>query len=467
MIEEMQRYTAEGAYPFHMPGHKRNPAYFWADPSMDFTEIDGFDDLHAPEGLIAQLQRDLAEAYGAKESFLLVNGSTAGNLAAILGSTRPGDRVLAAANCHKSVWNALCMQDVTVDVLQPRYTEDGLWGLLMAKDAERALTADNAPAAVVITAPTYEGVMPDVASIAEAVHARGAVLIVDAAHGAHFFDGHFPDNPCTSGADIVVMSLHKTLPCYGQTAVLHICSDRADRARIAERLGMLQTSSPSYMLMAQASACVRWMKTKAPEEMAAFAARLSAFRAGAEGWKHLRLRPTDDPSKLVIGTAGTGIGGPALADRLRRTYHLEMELEAADYVLALTSVCDTEEGFARLSAALCEIDAGLSDGNSGLSGGDAGRIGSGDCADEPAVPARGISCYAAFMSAGEWVRLSEAEGRVARRGAFVYPPGIPSPAPGERIRGEHIRRLERALSEGLSLRGVRGGAIECVREGES
>ncbi len=550
MINELRQYTAGDAYPFHMPGHKRNPAYFWADPSMDITEIDGFDDLHAPEGLIARLQQDLAQVYGAKESCLLVNGSTAGNLAAILGSTRPGDRILVAANCHKSVWNALCMQDVAVDVVEPRYNENGLWGVLSAEDVESALTsgdgtqisaqdgksdndrqtAENGQpkcAAVVITAPTYEGLMPEVAAIAETVHAHGAVLMVDAAHGAHFFDEHFPENPVLCGADLVVMSLHKTLPCYGQTAVLHICSDRVDGKRIAEWLGMIQTSSPSYLLMAQASACANWMKTKAADEMAAFSARLAAFREKAAAWKHLRLLPVDDASKLVISTAGTCVGetesdqngqktsclqkeavgirepesgqiekkigrpqtagagfsGTELAERLRKEYHLEVEMAGLDYVLAMTSVCDTEEGFARLEKALGEIDASLTDG---LAEASAEKKAGGFTETENAVlwtatgknspetkktcspvaesnakqPA--LSCYQAFHAQGEWVLLSEAEGRIARRGAFIYPPGIPSPAPGECISREQIERLAKAASEGLTLRGIVDGKIECV-----
>ncbi len=212
LYDSLREYSASDYYGFHMPGHKRvfKPAE-GIPYELDITEIEGFDDLHHAKGILKKAQERAARVFGAQETHFLVNGSTAGILSALLGTTDRGDMVLAARNCHKSVYHALDMQGLTPVYLYPEFdTDAGLNAGITAEDVEEALKMHPQIRAVVIVSPTYDGVVSDVARIAEIVHAYGIPLIVDEAHGAHFgFHPYFPENANTRGADVVIHSIHK------------------------------------------------------------------------------------------------------------------------------------------------------------------------------------------------------------------------------------------------------------------
>lgn len=189
-----------GCLPFHMPGHKRRALPFPNPYTIDITEIDGFDNLHHAEGLIREAEERAAKLYGADRSYYLVNGSTCGLLAAICAAVRRGDKVLAARNCHKAVYHAISMQGLAAEFLYPAITRGDLQGQITAAQVEEALTKHPDIAVVILTSPTYEGIVSDVAAIAACCHAHGAALIVDEAHGAHFgFGAGFPEMRCALG----------------------------------------------------------------------------------------------------------------------------------------------------------------------------------------------------------------------------------------------------------------------------
>ena len=176
-------------YPFHMPGHKRNPEFldFGKTVQMDITEIEGFDNMHHARGIIDRAQRRAAGLYGADETWFLVNGSSCGLISAILGSCQRGGRILVARNCHKSVYNAIEMGNLTPVYLYPKLvTSIQICGSIQPAQVRAALEAYPDIEAVLITSPTYEGVVSDVAAIAKIVHEKRIPLIVDEAHGAHF-----------------------------------------------------------------------------------------------------------------------------------------------------------------------------------------------------------------------------------------------------------------------------------------
>ena len=210
-----------------------------------------------------------------------------------------------------------------------------------------------------IVSPSYDGVVSDIEKIADIVHKSGIPLIVDEAHGAHFgFHDYFPENANRLGADIVIHSVHKTLPSLTQTALLHMNGNRVNRGKVRHYLHMLQSSSPSYVLMAGIDACIHMLETRCNEVFEHYVENLKILRSNLEALEHLKICDTFqyDKSKVVISTEGTSISSRELSRRLLDEYHLQMEMTAGNYILAMTSIADTEEGFRRLESALMEID---------------------------------------------------------------------------------------------------------------
>ncbi len=378
LYEKLSSYAESDYYGFHMPGHKRNRNVTGVSLpyGIDITEIEGFDDLHHAKGFLKQAQERAAEVFQGEETCFLINGSTVGILSAVLGCTQRGDKILMARNCHKSVYHAVYMNELEAEYLYPVFDRE-LNGEVRPEDVQRILEEERIIAekgkrtnsekekirAVVITSPTYDGVVSDVARIAEIVHAYGIPLIVDEAHGAHFgFHPYFPENSNVKGADVVIHSIHKTLPALTQTALIHMNGIFADREKIKKYLHILQTSSPSYILMAGIDACVGWLGSEKKD--AAFddyVKLLKETRNQLKKLRHLQMIETEnfDFSKIVISVKGTRYSGRELYKLFLEKYHLQMEMAAGTYVLAMTSVGDIREGFQRLVQALHEIDGNL------------------------------------------------------------------------------------------------------------
>ena len=235
LYKKLKEYSVGGTYPMHMPGHKRKPPFEFGNAfDIDITEIDGFDNLHKPEGVLLEAQKRAAELFGVKETLFLVNGGSSGILIAISACTKRNDKILLARNSHKSCYHAVELCGLVPDYIVPEFDEEyGAFKGVTALEIKEHLEKNPDIKAVVITSPTYEGRVSEVKEIADCVHAKGGVLIVDEAHGSHFrFGNMFPESAVTQGADIVINSIHKTLPSMTQTALLHICSDRVDMDRI-------------------------------------------------------------------------------------------------------------------------------------------------------------------------------------------------------------------------------------------
>ena len=247
--DDISSYLSRDLYAFHMPGHKRNPEFDSMNGlfARDLTEVDGADDLHCPQGIIKDAQERAAKLYDADEAYFLVNGSTAGLLTAISASAPAGTKVIVARNCHKAVYNAVFLRDLCPVYVCPAFDEAfGINGSVFPDEIEKAIAANPDAKAVILTSPTYDGVVSDIKTIAEIVHKNNMILIVDAAHGAHHgFHPAFPDSAVHLGADAVVVSLHKTLPSPTGTAMLLLKGDRVSRSRVRRFLDVYETSSPS------------------------------------------------------------------------------------------------------------------------------------------------------------------------------------------------------------------------------
>lgn len=365
--EKLLENAKSDIYPFHMPGHKRRLS---ADDAcrIDITEIEGFDNLHHSQGILREAQEKAARLYGSKKAYYLVNGSTCGILAAVSAAISRRDKVIVARNSHKAVYNALYLNELIPTYVYPVITDMGIQGQISVEAVQKAIEETVDASAVIITSPTYDGISSNIAQIAELAHAKGMVLIVDSAHGAHFGFGYgMPENVIKQGADIVIESVHKTLPAYTQTALLHICSDRVKPEAVERYLDIYETSSPSYVLMAGIERCIDMVSNQKDQLFSGLQRNLDSFYEKVSGLKYLKvltkadLKADDafdfDRSKIIIFTDRAGMSGQDMWDILLQKYHIQIEMAAGNYVAALSSVMDTEEGFDRLAAALIDIDS--------------------------------------------------------------------------------------------------------------
>ena len=374
LFKKLYEYSSSDIYPFCMPGHKRRfaPEYIANPYDIDITEVSGFDDFQKCDGILGDIQADLAKVYGCENVFMSVNGSSACNLACIIALAE-GGRLLIASNCHRSVFNACTINKREFVLINPADMPAGLKGGISASDAQEYFNKYDDIRALIVTSPTYEGFTSDIASLADIAHSHGALLIIDEAHGAHlpFCGGeYFPPSALHQGADIAIQSLHKTLPSLNQTSLVLIAHDAELAASVKKSLNMVMTTSPSYILMASAQEAVRFA-VQEPERFKEYEKRLMSLRKDLAGLKKLRLVDKCaagnyniaelDPGKIVICTDRSGgMSGKELFELLLEKYHLQFEKYEEEFVLAMTSVMDTDEGFERLKRALFDIDKTLS-----------------------------------------------------------------------------------------------------------
>ena len=471
--DRLEWYGESGYYPFHMPGHKRRmpeeygPALQTA-ARMDITEIDGFDDLHQPEGILLFAQKRAAAVFGADETFFLVNGSTAGILTAVSAAVEKRGKLLMARNCHRSVYHAVFLRELQPVFLYPGVLEGGVADAIAPGQVEEALARDPDIRAVLITSPTYDGVVSDVKPIAEAAHRAGALLIVDCAHGAHFgFADGQPESPVRLGADLVVQSLHKTLPALTQTALLHRNGERVSSEAVRRFERIYQTSSPSYVMMGSMDSCVRLLEKRGRQIFTEFEERLDRFYERLSGLKTLQVLGQSlpeqgcmkafDRGKLLISASNGKITGNLLYKELLKRYYLQMEMVCETYVTAILTPWDTQDGLCRLAEALEEIDRELSgpekpeDGRLFYSGGEAGC---GSVMRHWPRTRTVLPLSEAEEAPKTAVRLSGAAGNISGTYVNLYPPGIPLIIPGELITEEIIKLIETYVQQGLNIQGV-------------
>lgn len=426
----IDKLSANNKIPMHMPGHKRNTALAPYLKSLcaelDITEIEGFDNLHAPGGIILESMKKAAALRNTKSAFYLVNGSTAGILAGISAVVEREDTVICARNCHKSVYNALELVGASPVFVMPKiHEETGISGSISPNDIAKKIKENPNTKLIIITSPTYEGVVSDVEKICAIAHSHKIPVFVDAAHGAHLgFSKGFLKDAVSCGADISVESLHKTLPSLTQTAVLYVNSKFVDVEMVAERLTVFQTTSPSYLLMASIDGCVNLLAEKKEELFSTWEERLLAFYKKCDSLENLRILKNNgeffglDISKIVILTKD----GNWLADALRKM-GIECEMIAPGYVVAMTGMGDTKEMLSYFAACLLKLDEVAEKPEN------AGKTGL-------VLPKRVLEIKPAKKKETEEVAVSDIVGRISAEYVWAYPPGIPIITPGEECSAE-------------------------------
>lgn len=438
-----------------MPGHKRNPSFAHLSPlgvELDITEIDGFDDLNSPSGIFLESERLAASLWGSDECLYSVNGSSGAILAGVRAIAGDGGSILMSRACHKSVYHAVELTRVTAVYLESHMTSFGFFASVTPAEVEKKLSDNPEVRLVIITSPTYEGVISDVKGIAEVCHRRGIPLMVDEAHGSHLgLYGIFPDGAVKCGADVVVQSIHKTLPSLTQTALLHVSGDLVDFNGIKRQMAIFQTSSPSYILSASIDGAVRFLSSVDGEKCLKEWHRAAVSTHERLGYlQNAKVFHREDGifnvdvSKFVIR------GGTELADLLRKN-NVEPEMVSKYYTVAMTGAGDTAESLEVFAKAVEEADAELA-----------------LCDDIPArafaLPEAKLKISDAVFLPGEYCEDYAAVGKVSAGYVYAYPPGIPLCVPGEVIDEAAVTEALSLRSAGLDVRGMKGNAFRTAQD---
>ncbi len=552
--QELQSYIDKGIYPFHMPGHKRS---LMPDPSLpygrDVTEVEGTDDLHHATGFIKEAMERAAGVWGAERSCFLVNGSTCGNLAGITAMVPYGSEVICQRNSHLSVFHALELWGLQVHWIYPKTVlkkstagtgqaadgadhtdpkgenkdnadpiDAGICGSVDPEEVRKLLIKYPRTQGVILTSPSYEGVLSDIETICRICHShreadgstRPVPVFVDEAHGAHlgpFYPGQgdaapvhsgrdrdpaaagaviqrtegeetgFPKGALACGADIVVQSLHKTLPSLTQTAILHLQGDLADPETVEEKLSVFETSSPSYLLMEAIDTCVEWLEREGLDALQTWMEHLTDFRKQAAGLKHFRLYDgtgvfSYDPGKLLFFCGKNAPTGVELEGCLRERFKIQAEMSGPDRILFMTGPGDKKEAYEKLFQALHTLDLEIS-----------GRVKAAETSSmDPEPEAKGSkkTAFAAdpFLSLGSTFAegsprtiaetlhgpkcacpMEQCAGKVLAEYIFCYPPGIPLLVPGEQIPADFSERIFRLESAGAEVRRRFPDRILCAK----
>lgn len=449
LLDKLKNYSKNGIYPFHMPGHKRNFEDNNLPYKLDLTEINGFDNLHEANGCIKSIEEKSAKLFSVNKSFLLINGSTGGILSAIRALTNFGDKIIVARNCHKSVYNAIELCGLNAEYIFPEKSEKyNIYTSVSTEKLEKLIIANSDTKLVVITSPTYEGVVSNIRDISRICHKYGVKLFVDEAHGAHFsFSDKFPCEAVKSGADVAVMSLHKTLPSLTQTALL-VTDNLELLKKISENLSIFETSSPSYILMSSIEKCMDFLYNS-QNEFIKYTERLENFYHKTKKLSNLKILYNDqhfiencfdyDIGKIVISTIGTNITGSQLAETLRNKYKIETEMAYINYVIAMTSVCDTNEGFNKLYNTLSEIDNTCK-----------------KCENiyyhnNIPIYQKKFNSFDKFKYNKSRIRFADSENRVSLEYIWAYPPGVPLIIPGEVITKEFINYINYLMQVNVNV----------------
>ncbi len=440
---------AEGSY-FSTPGHNLGKGLalsFQLLGQYDLSELAGLDNLSAPETVIAEAQALAAQAWASQKTWFLVNGATVGIHAMLLATLCPGDKILLPRNVHQSIVHGLILSGANPIFLAPPW--DDPWQLMHGLSVEQVEAAfDEHPdlKAVLVVHPTYFGAVGDTRSIAEVAHRHGVPLLVDAAHGSHLhFHPDLPDCALACGADFVVHSAHKTLPALTQSALLHGQGSRIDFGKVQLALRLLQTTSPSYLLMASLDYARAWMQaygqaalTKVLEARANLTVPFPCLDASVT---KLGLWQCD-PTRLCVDVSALGWNGYDAEDWLLEHGQIHCELSTLHHLVFILNTAHEPTDFLRLQTGLHALAETKPLGATPWK------------MSPPPLPKAVLSPRAAFEQGYRYVSLQETLGQVSAQTVSTYPPGIPILFPGEEITVQIVNYLETVKNQGGTLNGL-------------
>lgn len=467
----LEQYNEQTQAAFTIPGHHRGAgaSRWWADHEareifrFDVTETPRTDDLHAPEGAIAQAQLLAAEACGADHAFFLVNGTTCGIEALLLAAVGPGQTVLLPRHAHKSALMGLILTGAEPSYVMPELTEDGGVGGISPAAVEQQLMRCAPPTVALLVHPTYDGFCSDLKELTALCHARGVPVVTDEAHGAHFhFCNQLPQDALRCGVDATVQSFHKTNGSFTQSAMLLLRGSRIEPARVQQALHLVQSTSPSYLLMLSLDLARREMalhgQTLWPQTIQRADWLCSQIQAipgiscrKPEEWTGQAAIVAADPTRLRIDATALGLTGFQLQQIACEQFGIDFELADHQAVLAILSYAVSEAELEQLLKMLRQISAE--------------KLGTPVIKAQralPQIPPMELLPREAFFRPGKMIRWEQAKGRISAEAVIPYPPGIPVLCPGERITAEIWAYLEQCRRQCIHLQGTRDPTLETI-----
>ncbi|MBC2580257.1 aminotransferase class I/II-fold pyridoxal phosphate-dependent enzyme [Clostridium sp. DJ247] len=473
LFDALMEYVDRETIPFHVPGHKKGIGideeyknFIGENPfKIDVTVFKLVDSLHHPTGPIKKAQQLAADAYGSDAAFFSIHGTSGAIQAMIMSVVKAGEKIIIPRNVHKSVTAGIILSGAIPVYMQPAFDKKvGIAHGVTPETVEKTLKENPDAKAVLIINPTYYGVATDIKRIANIVHSYDIPLIVDEAHGPHLgFNDKLPTSAMQAGADICAQSTHKIIGALTQCSLLQVNSERVDVNRVQQLLSLLQTTSPSYILMASLDCARRQIALNGKElldktlELSNYAReeinKIPGFYCfgeeilGNEGVHAL------DPTKITVTCRDLGITGYDLDMILCNKYHIQVELSDLYNVLAVGSFGDTKESIDALIHALKEISKDYYGKGSRKS----------DFIDVPAIPAQIKIPREAFNSSRVSVLLKESIGMVSGEFLMAYPPGIPVLCPGEEITEEIVNYVQKLKETGLYVQGTEDPEVEYIK----
>jgi len=473
-LESLIKEKARQQISFHMPGHKMvlpppPPLLdYWGGDLQpaDLVEINGMIDyLHAPRGALKEAQELAARAYGADHSFWLINGSTVGNIGAVMSVAGDGDVVIMARASHRSVYSGVVLSGAVPCYIPPDYHPRV--GFPLASDAGvvAGLLAQHPQAAAVhVTSPNYYGYMSDTARLAALAHAQGAALLVDEAHGSHLgFHEGLPQSAARLGADLVIQSTHKTQSALTQASMLLANDGRVDLGRVAQVLAILQSSSPSSILLASLDAARMLMMTQGralldrawnlAQEARQAIRQMEGFWCFGEDIVGQHGIFTYDPTKLVVRVIDSGWSGYQVFDKLRYDYGIDVESADLRTIICSITIGDTPEMVAKLLDSLRAIAQ-----DKPAQAHKAVEF------DTPAaLPEMAFTPRQAFFAPSRVLPAQAALGQAVAEYLIPYPPGIPLLVPGEVLTAEALDYLRTIQAVGGKVVGPQDASLSTIR----
>jgi len=457
---------------FHTPGHKNGESI---DPQLlkftgrnvyylDVTVFPEVDSLHDPTGAIKRAQELMAQAYGVKQSFFLVNGSSVGNMAMFLAATRPGDSVIISRSAHKSVMSAVILAGVWPIWIQPKIDQDK--DIILdpsPEQIEQTLNQYPEAKAVFITSPTYNGIVTDLFKIAQICHQRAKVLLVDEAHGPHLkFHPDLPVSAVEAGADLCVQSTHKILSALSQGSVLHFQSELIDANRVAKIVSLLQTTSPNYFILASLDLARRQVVLQGEKTLSRIIDwanwcrdninRLSYFRCFTR--REIQKIGFDlDETKLTINVTRTGLSGQRISDILSREYNIQVDCADIFNLIAILGMGTTRQHLQNLLNALKSIGEKYHGNENNW------VLHIPSLATEMVMSPREVF----LAKRSKRIPLKKAVGHIAAQTLTPYPPGIPILIPGERITKEICDYLEELRLKNIRISGQETEYLKTIK----